>query len=504
MFKFFGTVGRKAFLWGSALRIGLFIASVVGFPFFLMALGAATNCRSIGGACGAVGVVGAMSFKPLAFVVFVFSFVGIAMRRARDAGVPGWIGLFIPLLLAADQNFLVYSGTPWAFPFSAGVLHLRLPRYALLALACIAALGALPPRHDSRPSRNPFGLMGWVTFGLGIFISAYAALIALAAIPAALPLALTALKPLARTSFLLPFAMIALAALLAAIVCLGWNDKAAQASRPTTDSTADRSSFPAKTLFALSLGIAIVTFYLVDRGSTWPIGLITRATSDVLPTSLIYFFLLSTLWLAAKRKTVTACGLVALALLPFAHWGYAYWLTEQDHHRQDAEIAAIPTVPLACKPDTMVVDSSNVMPTAAAWKIGMGHLIAKGRFGPKLALYERPMPGVPWRQPRPIEALPDSYLLLKVGRPSSFAKPRQVYATAGGPFELRLIEPQRDDLIAVWYREFNPLPAFPPLLTTRGWFRWSNGVTTTEIDAAVYSFLDRALTPQRHGLGLSR
>ena len=105
MFKFAGTMGRKWFLWASGLRIGLFLASVVGFPFFLMALFAITGCGRVGGACSAVGVIGAAAFKPLAFAIFVFSFVGISMRRARDAGVPGWIGLFVPLLFAADQAF---------------------------------------------------------------------------------------------------------------------------------------------------------------------------------------------------------------------------------------------------------------------------------------------------------------------------------------------------------------------------------------------------------------
>jgi uncharacterized membrane protein YhaH (DUF805 family) len=91
MCKFFGTIGRKAFLWGSVLRIGLFVASVVGFPYLLMALATLTNCRSVGGACGAVAVVvgGAMALMPLAFVVFVFSLVvsrcgALATPACRD------------------------------------------------------------------------------------------------------------------------------------------------------------------------------------------------------------------------------------------------------------------------------------------------------------------------------------------------------------------------------------------------------------------------------------
>lgn len=496
MFRFFGTIGRKAFLRGSAFRIGLFVASVFGFPFLLIALGAITNCRGIGGACGAVGVLAAVALKPLAFVIFVFSFVGIAMRRARDAGVPGWIGLLIPLLFAADHTFLVYSATPWGFPFSAGVLKLQFPRYSLLALACVAALGALPSRNDGSASRNPFGPMGWVALGLGIFIAAFAALAILATSPAArTAFFLLARLPLYMSS-VLSFAMMALVALLAVIV---WRERnhVTEPSRFSTDIATDVGSFPAKTILALSLGIAIVAFQLTYRDSGWPIALLVRLTNTLLPTALIYFVLLSTLWLVVRRRTVAACALFVLALLPFAHWGYAYRSTEQDHRRQDAEIAAIPTVPLASKPDTIVIQSPNVPPSGAAWKIGMAHLISQGAFAAKLMQYDRPMPGEPWRKPHAIDALPDSYLLLKVGRPSGFAKPRQLYATAGGPLELRLIEPQRDDLIAVWYREFNPLPVFPPLLTTAGWFRGDNSATPAEIEAAVYAFLERALSPAR-------
>jgi len=98
MFKFDGFIDRGTFLRASALRLGLFIASVVGFPFLLMAIVVISNCRGIGGACGAVGLLAGTAFKPFAFVLFVFSFCGIAVRRARDAGMPGPVNLASRLL----------------------------------------------------------------------------------------------------------------------------------------------------------------------------------------------------------------------------------------------------------------------------------------------------------------------------------------------------------------------------------------------------------------------
>lgn len=97
MFKFDGFIDRRTFLRAAALRLGLFIASVLVFPFLLMGLASISACARVGGACGAVGLLGSMAFKPLAFVLLVFSFVGISMRRTRDVGMPGPLGLFIPL-----------------------------------------------------------------------------------------------------------------------------------------------------------------------------------------------------------------------------------------------------------------------------------------------------------------------------------------------------------------------------------------------------------------------
>src|SRR5262245_61897272 len=121
MFKFSGYLDRKRFLLASLIRIGLYIASVFAFPFFLRMLLTTMRC---GDACGVVGILAATAVKPLVFVLFVFSFVGISLRRARDTGIPAWIGLFIPMLFAADFTFLVFTATPWAFGFSSGVLSI--------------------------------------------------------------------------------------------------------------------------------------------------------------------------------------------------------------------------------------------------------------------------------------------------------------------------------------------------------------------------------------------
>jgi hypothetical protein len=51
----------------------------------------------------------------------------------------------------------------------------------------------------------------------------------------------------------------------------------------------------------------------------------------------------------------------------------------------------------------------------------------------------------------------------------------------------------QDDLVAVWYRAFNPRPSAMPLLTLSGWYRGPNTTTSQEIAANIAAFLASAL-----------
>ena len=95
-----------------------------------------------------------------------------------------------------------------------------------------------------------------------------------------------------------------------------------------------------------------------------------------------------------------------------------------------------------------------------------------------------------------IDDIPDTYLLLKRGRSSSFAKPKQQYASDGGPYELRIVAPGRNDLIAVSYKTFNPRPSLLPILTQTGWYRGSNNVMYETVSDSVRDFLLNSLRGQ--------
>jgi uncharacterized membrane protein YhaH (DUF805 family) len=499
MFTFHGYMGRQQFLLASALRIGLFLATIVGFPFLVRALATASRCSA--DTCGALGLVTAVAVKPLAFIVFVFSFVGISVRRARDAGVPGWIGLFIPLLFALDHNFFVFAGAPWSFAFSAGALHVSGPRHAPLALACIVALCVLPSRRDGPGSRNPFGYAGLAAFGLGLVIAVIGVIASAMSTPAVMvawrPLIRVVAPHLAAIMTYVPYLMVCLTVLLAWIVWRGFGHVAVvpQSSLPEP---AAQSDIPTKKLAALAFALAIVAFAAVMQsqhgaGLFW-VGLFTQLTPIILPTALLYFCLMLTAFLVVKRRTVTSVVLLVLAILPFAHWAYADRVTSTAQRQEAAEIAAIPTTPAARVPAAMVIEFRSTPDLRAIWSVkGIEHVILVGSFGrTKLQQFDRPPARGRQAPPREVASLPYEYLLLRSGTASHFAKRGHIYGPAGGPLELRFVDMERSELVGIWYRSFNPRPAFPPLLTMAGWFRGSNSATTDEVNASLQAFLTRS------------
>jgi uncharacterized membrane protein YhaH (DUF805 family) len=498
MLRFAGYLDRKGFLWAAALRLTLFVASVVGFPFALSMVAIASNCRSVGGACGAVGLVTAVALKPLAFVLLVSSFVGISLRRVRDAGMPAWIGLIIPLLLAADYQFLIFSAAPWSFAFSAGVLMTPVPQFAIFALVCIAVLCIFPSRADSPTSRNPFGPIGLVAFGLALFVAFIAALRILDAVPILGWSTLWTSIPLGRTLWV-RYAMTGLAVLF---VVMAWRARRDSAVAPIyrISERPPGTAFPIKRLVGLALIPTLVAF-AVGVGSqsfSLAISAAVNLVPILLPTFAIYFGIIFALFLVIWRRGPRSIAALMVALLPFAHWGHAQWAAWQEHRQETAEIVAIPTVPAARIPSTLVFESQNWIGRHGVWAVpGIEQVIFKGAYGPALVQFDRPQRGMDTPKQVTVESPPPEYLLLKVARASGFAERNRIYSVDGGPLELRLVGPTRDDLIAVWYRKFNPRPTAIPLLTLSGWYRGSNRALTTETDTAVGRFLAAALAPSR-------
>jgi hypothetical protein len=224
------------------------------------------------------------------------------------------------------------------------------------------------------------------------------------------------------------------------------------------------------------------------------ISLPVNFTTMLVPTFLLYLALIWTIVRSTKAPTLGSFALVALAVSPFIHWGYSQWDVSQAKFREAAEIKAIATIAPKFVPPVLVVDSqASVRP---AWAVPqIQRVIWKEDYPEEFRQLER-SERRSFYPPTVVDGVPDTYLLLKRGRSSSFAKPRQQYATDGGPYELRIIAPGRNDLIAVSYKTFNPRPSLLPVLTQTGWYRGSNSVMSEKVSDSVRDFLLNSLRGQ--------
>ena len=99
--------------WVNALFVGITFA----FPFLLYGLLSISGCRSTGGACGALGLVLAIWIKPMIYIAYVLSFLGLAARRLRDAGLPAALAFGLFVLMLSDVQWGMVMGAPWSVGF---------------------------------------------------------------------------------------------------------------------------------------------------------------------------------------------------------------------------------------------------------------------------------------------------------------------------------------------------------------------------------------------------
>jgi hypothetical protein len=162
--------GRKL-----AIRVGIFLALTLGFPFIVYGLVIATGASRVAGAAGALAVVAGVYLKPVIIGVFLISLVMPCWRRMRSLGLPAYWGLIVPILIAADATYLLVLGTHWGVAFSLGIWRITAPFYALAALVMGLAMSfALPPSRDEPSGLARFGAAGDATKWLGLAVVAIA------------------------------------------------------------------------------------------------------------------------------------------------------------------------------------------------------------------------------------------------------------------------------------------------------------------------------------------
>lgn len=462
---------------------------------------AISDCKRIGGACFALTYVGAATYKPFIAYLFIFSFIGISIRRARDTGLSFWIGLCIPILLIADLDSLLLLGGPWSKLFAQGPAGIGWPRFILQAFCFVVILAILRPRAPAPGKINPFGRAGQIAFALGIFIAFFNLLSALLSHRETYVWLLPIIKPFyLRPGWIAwPYTQ---AALLGLMVWIAWKDRNRPESTDSGQSSAlgDGVEMPIKTIAWAAVAVSICAYLTASRSEypDYPSLMLLPANfaSILVPTFLIYAALIWTGVRWFKQPSYRSMALLVLALVPFALWGYSHWAVSLVDAREATEIKAIPTTEVATIPSALVFESDHDFANPAAWSVPeIQRIIWKEAFGSQFRQLDRPAGHkmTPFAS-KHFDGMPETYLLLKMGRKSQFADTKKQYASADGPFELRLISPGHDDLIAVTYKTLNPSPSIPPVLTSNGWYRGANVAFTGNISANVSKFLTTALT----------
>ena len=170
MFTFSGYLAPGAYAVQLAIRIAVFLVFMVASPF----LGGAP-CRS--GDCIASFLLILVIVKPLVYLVFIFSLLGITVRRLNDADLPAWLLMPLVLLLLKDTDIAVLAGTHVGL--AAGYAkHLGGPLYILTVLLCLVALCFVPTREEQGSRTTAAKAIG------GALV---AVLVALIAVPALVP-----------------------------------------------------------------------------------------------------------------------------------------------------------------------------------------------------------------------------------------------------------------------------------------------------------------------------
>jgi uncharacterized membrane protein YhaH (DUF805 family) len=438
VFSFPGRIGKSAFLIRAAVRVVLFAATVFGFPFILFGIAKMSHCAGIGGACGAVALVASTALKPVLFFGFVYSLIGISVRRARDAGLPGIFGLVVPVLMLADYRFGIFGGAHWSYAFSVGAGPIFFPVYMLMALVAIVGLGALPPKAPAPASEA----------------------VAASESQAVVPAELSALAAVTPRPFPLP-------------------------------------PIPIWTVLAGAMVAAGTVVFSQDNPWQGMMVLIVQLMPIGFPTLVMYSALFYAIWAVVKKRNLAAGSVLVAALLPFAIWLYAAVSVQMAKKHETEHLASIKTEKLTHVPEVLVFQSRSVDGYFRLLGMhGISQIIADGPYSLSSGMMSytgQTKPHGPVELSK-VEKLPDEYLVLKVGRKSSFAEMHKNYAADGGPLELRHVSPGHDDLIAVWYREFDPAPSMPPVLTISGWLRAPNTATTDAVAFNIRQFFDRSIS----------
>lgn len=222
-----------------------------------------------------------------------------------------------------------------------------------------------------------------------------------------------------------------------------------------------------------SIAAAAGTIYLVAFFTIYglpKIDFLGRFLIGTLPTFVLYFFALTFIYLAWQWRSRIAIGMTIVFILLLVQWSYTSWSASEAQQAELAAIDAIPTVRASGSAKAVVLEGSRAQ-SAEDWP---PEITSRWRQFASGTLVSRRSDGGwgEWTDTR--ESIPLPYLQLRTGDSSAYAVDGPGWMQAG-PYEMREISAEEDELVAIWYRStFNIYTALP-ILTTSGWARNPSG-----------------------------
>jgi hypothetical protein len=239
------------------------------------------------------------------------------------------------------------------------------------------------------------------------------------------------------------------------------------------------------------------------------IGLITFLVPAFVPTFLIYFALVVTVLRFAARRDAAAAAAIVVALIPFGFWAASLssGLMAKAHER--AAVAAIPKAELPARIDAVVIEGD-------AWPLincarsrvlsgdyAVGDVLTHGQGKSSYLRFTRATANSPVNKGQAADIAPADHILIRLPRRSAFFQDRVSVDIKSPPVEIYAVDAAGPKLVAATYTADNRSAAFPPMLTTFGWYQGDNSTTSEKSCKSIGTFIQRELLdklpPRRSG-----
>ncbi len=486
----------------------LLIGTIVLFPFAIKAIVTASHCGL--DTCGAVVLAASTTFRPILFVAILAFILSACICRARDAGLHPLVGVFPLLMLVGDQAFLQYAGADWAYSFSAGLLSINRPIYALFGVALMVLLG-WPASGTLRAGSR---LLDRALLIFAVLLSA-AALMRANGVPLFVftQLPRQVIMPVVLFSSYAPYAMPVFLALAGYRVWKARGVDAVASLQVPSVETPNLWQMKRAAMIAAAIALAVLSWSLLTNSEMpFPvvlIGLISFLVPAFVPTFLIYFALVATvLRFAAKRDAIAAAAIVA-ALIPYGFWAASLssGLMAKAHER--AAVAAIPKAELPARIDAVVIEGEAwPMINCARSRLlsgdyAVGDVLTHGQSKSPYLRFTKATANSPLNKGLAADEAPADHILIRLPRRPAFFQDRVSVDIKSPPVEIYVVDAAGPKLVAATYTADNRLPAFPPMLTTFGWYQGDNSTTSEKSCKNVGAFIQRELLdklpPRRSG-----